>query len=121
MRKRDLETARQALLEKQQWLEGLARDALDQDLDILEGERADEVDLASAEMLQDFALRLRTRERHLAHKIRLALDRIEDGSFGICEECEEPIGVARMLARPEATLCISCKEQEELVERGYVH
>jgi DnaK suppressor protein len=121
MRKRDLEAARRALLEKQQWLQGLARDALDQDLDILEGERSDEVDLASAETLQDFALRLRTRERHLAHKIRMALERIEDGSFGICEECDEPIGAARMLARPEATLCIQCKEQQEQFERGYVH
>lgn len=121
MRKRDLEAARRTLLDKQSWLQGLAREALDQDLDILEGERADEVDLASAETLQDFALRLRTRERILAHKIRMALDRIEDGTFGICESCDEPISAARMLARPEATLCIACKEEEEQHEANYVH
>ena len=121
MRKTQFEGARRALLEKQRWLEGLAREARAQDLDILEGERADEVDLASAETLQVFALKLRTRERHLAGKIRLALERMEDGTFGICENCEEPISPARLEARPEATLCIDCKEDQERDELNYVH
>jgi DnaK suppressor protein len=102
-------------------LERLAEAARDEDMDILEGERSDEIDLASAEILQDFSLRLRSREARLARKIQQALARMDGGSFGVCEECEEPIGIARLRARPEASLCIACKEDQEKRESGFVH
>ncbi len=57
-----------------------------------------------------------------AQEIRMidaALKRIEDGSFGICESCEEPISIKRLEARPETTLCIRCKEDQERVERDF--
>jgi DnaK suppressor protein len=60
-----------------------------------------------------FTLRIRDRERRLIKKIRQALDRIEDGSFGVCEDCGEQIGVPRLKARPVTKLCINCKSKQE--------
>ena len=67
--------------------------------------------------LQSFEFRLRGREKSLLSKLDLALKKIEDGSFGVCEVCEEPIGKKRLEARPETTLCIKCKEDQEREER----
>lgn len=77
----------------------------------------DPTDRASLESDRNFELRIRDRERKLINKIRQALDRIEDGTFGLCESCEEPIGVERLRARPVTTLCIDCKTEEERQER----
>ena len=55
--------------------------------------------------------------RALLSKLDLALKKIEDGTFGVCEICEEPIGKKRLEARPETTLCIKCKEDQEREER----
>ena len=75
------------------------------------------VDLAQAEIDRGFMLRIRERERHLIAKILLALQNIEDGTFGICEECGEEIAVQRLKARPVTTFCIECKERKETLER----
>jgi DnaK suppressor protein len=77
---------------------------------------ADPTDRASMETDRNFELRIRDRERMLINKIREALARIDDGSFGICEECGEPIGMQRLRARPVTTLCIGCKEAAEAKE-----
>ncbi|MCA9523879.1 MAG: TraR/DksA family transcriptional regulator [Myxococcales bacterium] len=79
----------------------------------------DEMDLASSEYNQAIAFRLRGREKHLLSKIEEALGRIETGVYGYCEVCEEPIGDARLRARPVATYCISCKEEQERREKDY--
>jgi DnaK suppressor protein len=52
-------------------------------------------------------------------KIERALLKIDEGTFGICEECEEPISIKRLEARPETTLCIRCKEDQERMEKAY--
>lgn len=62
-------------------------------------------------------LRLRTRESRLIKKIEAALGRIKDGTFGICEICEEEISIRRIKARPVTTQCIKCKTQSEIKER----
>ena len=80
---------------------------------------ADEVDLASSELNQNVALKLRDRERSLLQKIESALSKIEEGTFGICEGCEEPIELKRLEARPMADLCIGCKESQEQAEKIY--
>lgn len=80
---------------------------------------ADEVDLASSELNQGVTLRLKDRERHLLQKIEDALAKIESGTFGICEACEEPIEPKRLEARPVAELCIRCKEAQERDEKIY--
>lgn len=87
------------------------------------GPQADVADQASAEAASSLTFRLRDREYHLFRKVVQALQRLEDGTYGICEECGEPIAVERLLARPVTTLCLSCKQEqerdEELRQREY--
>lgn len=78
----------------------------------------DPTDRATAEWDQNFMLRIKDRERKLIAKIREALDRIEDGSYGICDSCGEDISVERLRARPVTTLCIECKTQQEAKEKA---
>jgi len=80
---------------------------------------ADEVDLASSELNQSVALRLRDRERVLLQKIESALAKIDAGTYGVCDICEEPIEMKRLEVRPVAELCIRCKEAEEQEEKIY--
>ncbi|MCP3175721.1 MAG: RNA polymerase-binding protein DksA [Desulfuromonadales bacterium] len=77
----------------------------------------DPTDRASLESDRNFELRIRDRERKLILKIREAIERIEDGTFGVCENCEEEIGEARLRARPVTTLCIDCKTEQERQEK----
>lgn len=78
---------------------------------------ADPADRATAESDRAFTLRIRDRERQLIRKIRAALQRIEDGTYGICEECGEEISIPRLKARPVTRLCINCKARQEEDER----
>lgn len=77
----------------------------------------DIIDLASNEADRAIELRSRDRERKLISKIEEALRRIEDGSYGYCEETGDPIGVRRLDARPIATLSIEAQERHERRER----
>ena len=77
----------------------------------------DPTDRATQESDRTFELRIRDRERRLINKIQEALARIETGTFGICEVCEEDISEARLKARPVTTLCIDCKMEQEKKER----
>lgn len=77
----------------------------------------DPTDRASLESDRNFELRIRDRERKLAGKIREALERIDEGEFGVCESCGEEIGEARLKARPVTTLCIDCKTEQERQEK----
>ncbi|MDQ7834102.1 MAG: RNA polymerase-binding protein DksA [Humidesulfovibrio sp.] len=74
---------------------------------------ADPADRATAESDRAFTLRLRDRERKLIKKITQAIQRIEDGEYGVCVDCGEDIGIARLKARPMTTLCINCKSKQE--------
>ncbi len=77
----------------------------------------DPTDRATLETDRNFMLRIRDRERKLISKIKEALERIEDGTYGLCEACGEPIGEKRLMARPVTTLCIECKARQEKQER----
>jgi DnaK suppressor protein len=79
----------------------------------------DQSDWASAEIQRSFELRTRDRERKLLSKIDMALRRLEDGSYGYCEETLEPIGIKRLEARPIATLSIEAQERHERRERTF--
>lgn len=70
-------------------------------------------DRASQESDLNLEIRMRERERKLIVKMREAIERIDAGDYGICEECGENIGVKRLMARPVTTLCIECKTIEE--------
>jgi DnaK suppressor protein len=74
-------------------------------------------DQATAETERSFMLRLRGRERRLLKKIENAIERIEQGIFGICEKCASEIDIRRLEARPVTTLCIECKIQQEEEEK----
>ena len=78
---------------------------------------SDPMDQASNQLERDFLLRLRDRESKLIVKIKEALERIENGTFGVCEECGEEISLKRLRARPMATLCIHCKHEQEALEK----
>ena len=77
----------------------------------------DPADRASLESNRNSVLRIRDRERKLIFKIQEALQRLDDGNYGICEECGEEIGIERLKARPVTTLCIGCKSSQEIEER----
>jgi len=79
---------------------------------------ADPTDRASHEAERSFELRIRDREHKLIKKIKSALSRIENETFGICETCEEDISLNRLKARPVTTQCIDCKTREEDVEKS---
>lgn len=81
---------------------------------------ADELDVATGEYEKTFGHRLRDRERGLLAKIGKALRRIEAGEYDECESCGDLIGIKRLSARPEASMCIGCKEEQELLERRYM-
>ncbi len=80
---------------------------------------ADLADRASLEADRSLELRTRDRERKLISKIDAALERIEDGSYGYCEETTEPISLRRLEARPIATLSIEAQERHERMERTH--
>ena len=77
----------------------------------------DPSDRATLESDRNFTLRIRDRERKLIVKIKEALERIEQGTYGICEDCGEEISTERLKARPVTTLCIDCKKTQETEER----
>ena len=79
----------------------------------------DPADRATIEEEHALELRTRDRERKLLKKVRAALKRIEDGDYGYCEETGDPIGVARLLARPTATLSLEAQQRRELKQKMY--
>jgi DnaK suppressor protein len=79
----------------------------------------DPSDRATLEEEYTLELRTRDRERKLLKKVEKSLRMIDDGSYGYCEETGEPIGVARLLARPTATLSLEAQERRERVQKLY--
>ena len=77
----------------------------------------DSIDLATEESQRDFRIRMKDRERKLIMKLRSAIERIDQGEFGECEVCGEPIGERRLEIRPVTTHCIDCKTEAETQER----
>ena len=110
--KKSLEDSRKAIIEN-------ARKTMEEESNFDTDDLPDEIDQASSEYAQSMAFRLRDREKFLLKKIEKALQRIEDGTFGMCERCEELITMKRLEARPVTTLCIRCKEEQEKKEKSY--
>ena len=110
---------RKILQDKREKLVVNARQTLEDDMKLDAADLPDEMDLASSEYLQSFQFRLRGRERTFLDKITKALTKIDSGEFGICEDCGERIAPKRLEARPETTLCIKCKEEQEREESQF--
>jgi len=117
MTKKDLKLFQELLGEKRVELLREADRAVDGMSDEEKENTPDPTDRASLESNRNFMLRIRDRERKLVTKIDEALRRIEDGTYGYCEKCEEAIGVERLKARPVTTLCIDCKSVQEAEEK----
>jgi len=117
--KTQLKKFKTLLTEKRDEIVKKAKQTLEEDMALDANDLPDEMDLASSEYLQSFTFRLRGREKSFLDKINKALAKIEDGTFGTCEECSEEISVKRLEARPETTLCIRCKEDQERMEKDY--
>jgi DnaK suppressor protein len=109
-RRKLLEWRDELIRESTQTLQHLQQDSL---------QEADLADRASVESERSLELRTRDRERKLIAKIGEALGRIQDGSYGFCEETGEPISLSRLDARPIATLTIEAQERHEMRERTY--
>lgn len=116
--KSELDRFQKILVEKRELLVANAQSTLHEDMALDANDLPDEMDLASSEYLQSFQFRLRGREKHFIEKIDKALAKIEQGDFGMCDECGEEISQKRLEARPETTLCIKCKEDQERAERS---
>jgi DnaK suppressor protein len=115
--KKELKKFQELLDEKRKGVLERARQMLSEGMVLDANDLPDEMDLASSEYIQSFEFRLRGREKSLLTKLDHALKKIEEGTFGVCEICEEPIGKKRLEARPETSLCIKCKEDQEREER----
>lgn len=79
----------------------------------------DPADRATIEAEHALELRTRDRERKLLKKVQAAIKRIDDGDYGYCEETGDPIGVARLMARPTATLSLEAQQRRELKQKMY--
>src|SRR5262249_35315916 len=99
MKKKDLSRFADRLREEKSKILNHTDKTKHDDLTLSTDDLADEVDLASSELNQSVALRLRDRERLLLQKIEVALSKIDTGTFGICDSCEEPIEMKRLEAR----------------------
>jgi DnaK suppressor protein len=118
MNSRQLQYFRRKLLA---WKEEIVRQTREtlQGLHEDNSQHADLADRATSEADRALELRARDRQRKLIAKIDAALSRIEDGSYGYCEETGEPIGIRRLDARPIATLSLEAQERHERRERVY--
>lgn len=119
MEAKTLAKYRKMLLEEKQRILNNSKNALQNELALSPDDLPDETDLAASEVNQNLVFKLRDRERQLLSKIDEAMARIEEGSFGTCMDCEEPIEVRRLEARPVSTLCVACKERQEHKEKIY--
>ena len=119
MKKADQNKFRALLEAKREEIMKKAKQTLTEDMALDANDLPDEMDLASSEYLQSFTFRLRGREKHFLDKIDGAIAKINDGTFGDCDECGEEISIRRLEARPETTLCIRCKEDQERHEKAF--
>jgi DnaK suppressor protein len=118
MNPKQLEYFRQKLL---RWKAELVQEANETLSNLTEQnlQQPDMADRASLETEHSIELRTRDRERKLISKINAALKRIEDGTYGYCEETDEPIALKRLEARPIATLSLEAQERHERMERTH--
>jgi len=118
MRKRDSDKIRKDLLDLQEKITSGALEIGDRELSSDREDLLDSGDVATVELNQSFTIRLREREEKLLKKIEAALARIQEGTYGTCEDCGEKIDVKRLIARPVTTLCIDCKSRQEAEEKS---
>lgn len=119
MKKKELDQFKKILLEEKKKILGHLQtlsDTVEEEEIVPSGDSAD---IASLEINHANLQKIGKRETYLLKKIDLALAKIDDGTYGECENCGEQIAVARLQARPVAQLCIDCKTEQENTERKF--
>ena len=111
-----LEVFRKLLLERLSVLQGSFGNRLGELVDQRDA-LADSTDIASEETDRDMSLRMHDHERRLSDEIRMALKRLDEGDYGVCDACGDEVGEKRLLARPMATHCIDCMTELEAMQR----
>lgn len=119
MKKKDTDTLKKILDEEKQKIIRHLDELSESSVADLETTSGDSVDIASLEINQSAMQKIGKRELYLLKKIDLALKKMDEGTYGECENCGEEIGLARLMARPVAQLCIDCKTDQENIERRY--
>lgn len=110
---RHLQEFRSLLLERRRQIFEKAKEVKKGDDGVSPDDLLDSMDLATSVTTQTLNMQFQDRERTLLLEIDEALRRIEAGEFGVCEECDEEIGMGRLRAQPWTRLCVRCKEDEE--------
>jgi DnaK suppressor protein len=119
MKKKDLDQLKELLESEKRRITRHLEDLSDTSVADIDTPSGDSVDIASLEINQNSLVKVGKRELNHLKKIEVALKKMEDGTYGECENCGEQIAVARLLARPVAQLCIDCKTAQENEERKY--
>jgi DnaK suppressor protein len=113
----ELDEVRETLLADAERLRGEIADAEIEIADLLRRSTADgsedQVDTGSKAFEREHEMSLAASHREILNQTGRALERIDDGTYGVCESCGNPIGKARLLAFPRATLCVTCKQRQE--------
>jgi len=117
MKKKDIEYFKEFLTKRLEDLLNQADDTVS-GMNTPKGNFPDPTDRATYEADRNFELRIRDREYKLIKKVKKALARIDDKTFGVCEKCGEDISIQRLKARPVTTQCIDCKTKEEALEKA---
>ena len=117
MKQADLDTFRRMLEAELNFLLAKAETTVGEMLETSSGGEPDPLDRATIENCRNGIYRIRSRESRLIKKIKLSLKAIDEGTYGICQDCEEPIAIARLRARPVTSYCITCKSRREAYER----
>jgi len=122
VKKGDLLRFKKLLMAEKERLIERSKKVISEEIMKQSAEPADEADISSSTIGQSLTIRLLSREAALVNKIEKALNKIEGGSFGICESCDDAIDLKRLKVRPVAELCIKCKEESEKREvNAYFH
>ena len=111
------EQFKQILHDRKQHLLQQGNETVSREVSKVQEHLVEYADIATLESDRSFRMRIRDRERKLIKKIDQAIDRLEDGTFGLCERCGQEISLERLTARPVTTYCINCKtklEEEEV-------
>jgi DnaK suppressor protein len=117
MKKKDLAFFKDLLTKRMEDLLSQADNTVS-DMNTPKGNFPDPTDRATYEADRNFELRIRDREHKLIKKVKKAMDRIDHGTFGICEKCGDDISFKRLQVRPVTTQCIECKTKEEALEKA---
>ena len=117
MKKKDIKYFKELLTKRLEELLSQANNTVS-DMHMTKGNFPDPADRASYESDRNFELRIRDREYKLIKKVKNAIERIENETFGVCDSCGGDISVERLKARPVTTQCIECKTKEEALEKA---